>query len=514
MFAKQMNVYQTINILVRKMILLGMLQAEDKIYARNQAMSYLGLFDFPDHLADLEDVEIEGQEIPDLLETLERYAVGAGIIENLADEKEILSSKIMNVFMPKPSEVNKVFYQKYAESPQKATEYFYALSRNSNYIQTNRIEKNIIFKVETTYGTLDVTINLAKPEKDPQEIARAKEREVLSGYPKCPLCIENEGYAGRIGYPARSNHRMVRLTLAHETWYMQYSPYEYFNEHCIVLSEEHRDMAINRKTFQRLLEFVEAFPHYFIGSNADLPIVGGSILTHDHYQGGRYEFPLQRAPEEFSFTMRPFPSIKAATVKWPMSVIRLRGSDKESLISASTHILEKWTAYSDPGVQIIAFTDSTRHNTITPIVRMKHGEFQIDLVLRNNRTDDEHSLGIFHPHSDVHHIKKENIGLIEVMGLAVLPERLKTELIEVEKCILGVPNQIAPYHRLWAEDIKERYYKMQRKITPYTVREIIQKEVGLKFLRVLEDAGVFKRDERGEKAFKSFIATLDAKESC
>lgn len=499
-----MNVYQAIEKLVRKVISLGMIQPEDEIYARNQVMSFLGLIDFPEQSA---GDSSEGQEIPDLLEVLEQYAVEAGIIENLADEKDILSSKIMNVFMPKPSEVNDTFYQKYLESPEKATQYFYGLSRNSNYIHTKGIAKNINFKTETAYGELDITINLSKPEKDPVEIARAKERGVLSNYPKCLLCIENEGYAGRIGHPARSNHRMVRLTLTNETWYFQYSPYVYYNEHCIVLSAEHRDMAINRKTFQRLLEFVEKFPHYFIGSNADLPIVGGSILTHDHYQGGNYEFPMHRAPEEIFFTMSAFPTVKAATVKWPMSVIRLSGKNKDELVAACEYILEKWIYYSDLDAQIIAFTNGERHNTITPIVRMKNGKFEVDLVLRNNRTDNEHPLGIFHPHSDVHHIKKENIGLIEVMGLAVLPSRLKTELAEVEKYLLGEPNQIAGYHLPWADEMKDRY---KEKITPLTVEKIVQKEVGFKFLRVLEDAGVFKRNEQGQRAFRKFISTLHA----
>jgi UDPglucose--hexose-1-phosphate uridylyltransferase len=499
-----MNVFTALEQLVEHAVTLEMIQPVDKIYARNQVMSFLGLIDFPKHLVKNQEID---QKIPDLLDELVQFAVQEGVIEDLLDEKEILNSKIMNVFMPKPSDVNKAFYEKWEMNPAKATEYFYELSRNSNYIQTNRISKNINYKAETPYGALDITINLSKPEKDPKEIAREKDRKTVSAhYPRCLLCIENEGYAGRIGHPARSNHRMIRLELTDEPWFLQYSPYVYYNEHCIVLSAEHRDMVIDRGTFERLLEFVGKFPHYFVGSNADLPIVGGSILTHDHYQGGNYEFTMARAHEEISFTLPSYPSLKAATIKWPMSVIRLKGKEKNKLIDACEYILEKWKMYSDETADVIAYTGDTRHNTITPIARMRDGLYEVDLVLRNNRTSDEHPLGIFHPHADVHHIKKENIGLIEVMGLAVLPARLKSELEEVEKYLLDQPNSIEPYHIPWADELKGKY---KEPLSDAFVKEIIQKEVGSKFLRVLEDAGVFKRDQKGQKAFTKFIESLN-----
>jgi UDPglucose--hexose-1-phosphate uridylyltransferase len=495
-----MNVYTALEQLVQHAVALEMIQADDRIYARNQIMALLGLFDFPDLLVQEQE---KGQEIPDLLDELVQFAVQKGLIEDLLDDKEMLSSKIMNVFMPKPSDVNKVFYEKWAVNPVKATEYFYELSRNSNYIQMKRISKNINYKANTTYGDLDITINLSKPEKDPKEIAREKERQTIStNYPKCLLCIENEGYVGRIGHPARSNHRMIRLELTNEPWFLQYSPYVYYNEHCIVLSAEHRDMVINRGTFERLIEFVGKFPDYFVGSNADLPIVGGSILTHDHYQGGNYEFAMAKAGEEMNFSLDSYPTVQAATIKWPMSVIRLRSNDKNMLVDACEYILENWKKYSDKNAEIIACTGDTRHNTITPIARMRKGQFEVDLVLRNNRTSDEHPLGIFHPHADVHHIKKENIGLIEVMGLAVLPARLKTELTEVENYLLEKTNRIASYHIQWADELKVKY---RNQLSGTNVHEIVQKEVGGKFLRVLEDAGVFKRDEKGQKAFKKFI---------
>jgi UDPglucose--hexose-1-phosphate uridylyltransferase len=496
----KMNVYTALEQLVQYAVTLDMIQPEDKIYARNQVLSLLGIVEFPEHIV---QAQIKGNDIPDLLDELMLFAVQESVIEDLLDEKEILSSKIMNVFMSKPSDVNKIFYEKYRITPEKATDYFYNLSRNSNYIQTKRIEKNINYKADTPYGDLDITINLSKPEKDPKEIAREKERKTVSShYPKCLLCVENEGYAGRIGHPARSNHRMIGLELTDEPWFLQYSPYVYYNEHCIVLSAEHRDMVINRETFERLLEFVGKFPHYFVGSNADLPIVGGSILTHDHYQGGNYEFAMAKAVDEVNFTLPCSPSLKAATVKWPMSVIRLQGNDKNELIDVSEFILEQWKNYSDPDANILAYTDDTRHNTITPIARMRNGKYEVDLVLRNNRTSDEHPLGIFHPHADVHHIKKENIGLIEVMGLAVLPARLKKELQEVENYLLEKPNKIEGYHTQWADELKEKY---QNELSSERIKDIIQKEVGLKFLRVLEDAGVYKRDEKGQKAFKRFI---------
>ncbi|MCM3588234.1 UDP-glucose--hexose-1-phosphate uridylyltransferase [Mesobacillus maritimus] len=496
-----MRIYSALQELVQQGVNAGLIQPEDKIYARNQVLSHLGLDSFP--------AEVEGEsekEIPELLDELVEYAVSAKVIPDLFDKKEILASQIMNVFLARPSEVNREFYQRYENSPKEATEYFYQLSQKSNYIQIQRISKNIHYKADTAYGELDITINLSKPEKDPKQIALEKElKKTAAHYPECLLCVENEGYAGRIGHPARSNHRMIRVELANEDWYFQYSPYVYYNEHCILLSGEHRDMKIDRGGFVRLLEFVEQFPHYFIGSNADLPIVGGSILTHDHYQGGNYEFAMAKAEEEYGFTLQGFPEVHGATVKWPMSVIRLRSKNKTELVEAADFIFETWKSYRDPAVEIEAYTGETRHNTVTPIARMRDGYFELDLVLRNNRTTEEFPLGIFHPHADVHHIKKENIGLIEVMGLAVLPARLKTELIEVERFLLGKDHEIAGYHLPWAEEMKENY---RSELTEANITEIVRKEVGQKFMRVLEDAGVFKRNEAGQEAFRRFTDLL------
>jgi UDPglucose--hexose-1-phosphate uridylyltransferase len=496
-----MRIYSAVEGLVQQGIVAELIQPEDKIYARNQVLSRLGLDSFP------EEVEREtDKDIPELVDELVDYGVRQGLIPDLFDEKEILASQIMNVFMPRPSEVNREFYQRYKMNPEYATDYFYQLSQNSNYIQTKRIAKNISYKADTAYGQLDITINLSKPEKDPKQIALEKEMKKTGvNYPKCLLCVENEGYAGRIGHPARSNHRMIHVDLDKEDWYFQYSPYVYYNEHCIVLSSEHRDMKIDKGTFVRLLEFVEQYPHYFIGSNADLPIVGGSILTHDHYQGGNYEFAMAIAEEEHAFTMEGYPNVHAATVKWPMSVIRLRSENKAQLVDAADFILETWKSYSDASVEIAAYTGEIRHNTITPIARMRDGHYEVDLVLRNNRTTEEYPLGIFHPHADVHHIKKENIGLIEVMGLAVLPARLKHELVEVEKFLLDEENEIADYHMAWAKEMKEKY---GAELSRATVEEIVRKEVGIKFMRVLEDAGVYKRDETGQAAFHRFTDVL------
>lgn len=495
-----MEIYTLIQSLLNQSIELEMIEQEDEVYARNQLLSLLQLADFPE--------KVEGgnwASIPDVIEQIVHYAFEKGIVGILDVDKEIFSSKLMNVLIQRPSDVNRRFYDNYEKEPKLATNYFYQLSQNSNYIQTKSIAKNISYKTATPYGELDITINLSKPEKDPKQIALEKEKKQDVQYPKCLLCEENEGYEGRIGHPARSNHRMIRLELDHEPWFLQYSPYVYYNEHCIILSKEHRDMKISRKGFKRLLEFVEKFPHYFVGSNADLPIVGGSILTHDHYQGGNYEFAMARAKEEYSFNMKDFPSVSAATVKWPLSVIRLRSMDKGELIQAADSILSYWKSYSDEKVGIVAFSGDTPHNTVTPIARMREGQLELDLVLRNNRTSEEHPLGIFHPHSDVHHIKKENIGLIEVMGLAVLPARLKEELEEVEAYLLGKVKTVKDYHLPWAEDLKSKY---ETELSDETAEVIIKKELGLKFQRVLEDAGVFKRDAAGQEGFRRFCESL------
>jgi UDPglucose--hexose-1-phosphate uridylyltransferase len=486
--------------LIDQALTVQLIEREDEIYARNQILSLFGLTEWKE----VERVEGSQQDTPDLLERMVGYACEHGIIENVFDEKEIFSSKIMNCFMARPSTVNQTFFEKYKQDPQAATDYFYQLSKNSNYIQMKRIRNNIEYKTATEYGELDITINLSKPEKDPRsiELERAAKK---ANYPACLLCVENEGYAGRIGHPARSNHRMIRVNLLDNNWYLQYSPYVYYNEHCILLSEKHTDMKISPETFLRLLTFVEQFPHYFVGSNADIPIVGGSILSHDHYQGGNYEFAMARAESEWTFSMSRFPNVECSVVKWPMSVIRLRSEDISGLVDAGAHILANWKQYSDEAVGILAWTGETPHNTITPIARKKGARFELDLVLRNNRTNDEHPLGIFHPHADVHHIKKENIGLIEVMGLAVLPARLKDELAQVEQWLLGKETKVADYHADWAEELKECYHEV---INESNVESLVREEVGKKFLKALEDAGVFKWDQEGLAGFKRFIQTL------
>lgn len=491
-------IYQLIQQLINKAIVAQLIEPDDEIYSRNQILSLL-------HLVEFKDCDEESNlEIPDLLEQIVEYACEKGIIENIFDEKEIFSSKIMNCFIARPSTINQIFFEKYNQDPQTATEYFYELSKNSNYIQMKRIRNNIEYNVSTEYGELDITINLSKPEKDPKsiELERAMEK---TDYPKCLLCVENEGYAGRIGHPARSNHRMVRLNLLEENWLLQYSPYVYYNEHCIVLSEDHRDMKITAQSFERLLSFVKQIPHYFVGSNADLPIVGGSILSHDHYQGGHYDFAMAKAEDDWKFVLESFPNVHASVVKWPMSVIRLRSEDIGALVEAGEHVLSNWRSYSDETVGIHAKTVNIPHNTITPIARKSQEYYELDLVLRNNRTSEEHPLGIFHPHQDVHHIKKENIGLIEVMGLAVLPARLKEELEEVEKFILGKGNSVAEYHAEWAKGLKEGYHSVA---SATNVKALVREETGKKFLKALEDAGVFKRDDNGKAAFKRFIMSL------
>jgi len=491
---------QLVQQLIKQALATQLIEQEDEIYARNQVLSLLHLADYREEA----ETENTSQEIPELLEQIVDYACEQGIIEDLYDEKEIFSSRIMNCFIARPSSVNQIFYEKYKQDSQEATQYFYELSKNSNYIQMKRIRQNIDYKVATEYGDLDITINLSKPEKDPKSIALERAAQ-KTDYPKCLLCIENEGFAGRIGHPARSNHRMIRVNLLDENWYLQFSPYVYYNEHCIVLSEKHTDMKINPATFARLLSFVEKFPHYFLGSNADIPIVGGSILSHEHYQGGNYQFAMAKAEDDWSFTMSGFPNVECSVVKWPMSVIRLRSEEVGSLVEAGAYILTKWKNYSDETVDILAKTGETPHNTITPIARKNGDLFELDLVLRNNRTSEEHPLGIFHPHADVHHIKKENIGLIEVMGLAVLPARLKRELEEVENFMLGKIEVVADYHLNWAEQLRARY---QAVVNGSNVGSIVRDEVGKKFSRVLEDAGVFKRDEAGTTGFKRFIQTL------
>ncbi|MDR7076990.1 UDPglucose--hexose-1-phosphate uridylyltransferase [Neobacillus niacini] len=493
-------IHNLVQQLINQALTTQLIERVDERYARNQLLSLLHLEEF----MELESTRGKYDEIPDLLDQIVNYACAQGIIEDIFDEKEIFSSKIMNCLIARPSTVNQLFWEKYKQSPKKATQYYYKLSKNSNYIQMKRIRNNIEFKATTEYGMLDITINLSKPEKDPKSI-ELEQAAKKNDYPKCLLCVENEGYVGRIGHPARSNHRMIRVNLLGDQWYLQYSPYVYYDEHCILLSEKHSDMKVSPKSFLRLLTFVKQFPHYFVGSNADLPIVGGSILSHDHYQGGHYEFAMSKAEADWIFEMAGFPKVECSVVKWPMSVIRLRSKQINMLVEAGAFVLERWKNYSDEGLEIVAKTGETVHNTITPIAR-KNGElFELDLVLRNNRTNAEHPLGIFHPHADVHHIKKENIGLIEVMGLAVLPARLKEELGEVEKYILGESHMVAAYHLAWADVMKVRYQAIANNAN---IESLVREELGKKFLKVLEDAGVFKRNEEGRAGFQRFIKRL------
>ncbi len=471
----------------------------DRLYLQNKVLALIGLTSLD------EDCHPEKKDVSslDLLDSLVKFAREQQVINESLSAKEILEGQLMDLLTPPPSVVNALFAEHYSKNKEAATDFFFQLSQQNDYIKTRAIAKNIVFPTETEYGTLEITINLSKPEKDPRQIALEKQAKKVQ-YPKCMLCMENEGYLGRSDYPARTNHRIIRMNLLGESWGFQYSPYAYYNEHCIILAEQHRPMAISRETFQRLLTIVEVLPHYFVGSNADLPIVGGSILSHDHYQGGRHDFPMALAPVEKTFPMSQYPDIAAGIVKWPMSVIRLRSKDKEKLVAASYKILEKWRHYSDPSVSISAFSeDGTPHHTITPIARMKEGQFELDLVLRDNNVSTEYPDGIFHPHKEVQHIKKENIGLIEVMGLAVLPPRLKPELQEVANYLLGKKNEMAEYHSAWAQTMLKNY-----SFNETNVEQILRNEVGKIFKQVLENAGVFKRDEAGRAAFQKFIQQM------
>lgn len=492
-------IYSDIESLLEQTCKEDLIQERDIIYVRNQVMHLLKMTTYPEH-----KILTSSDSIPDLVDRIIEYAVKEDIIDNILDEKEMLAASLMNCFMPRPSTVQTLFESYYKKSPEQATDYFYNLSKNSNYIQMNRIKKNISYKAQTEYGEMDITINLSKPEKDPEQIKRERMTKQDNSYPLCVLCKENEGYAGRIGYPARSNHRVIELSLGEEKWFFQYSPYVYYDEHSIVLSEEHRDMKINADAFRRLLEFVEKFPHYFIGSNADLPIVGGSILSHDHYQAGRYTFAMTNAEERYTFPIHAHPDVSAAVLNWPLTVIRLKADDQEKLAKAAESILAFWRDYDDEDASILSFTDDTPHNTITPIARMRDDLYEMDLVLRNNRTTATHPLGIFHPHADVHHIKKENIGLIEVMGLAVLPPRLATELETIYKFLAGKADKVDAPHEEWAQELRKKHGFLHNE---QYAKEVVQKELGQKFVRVLEDAGVFKDD----KAFQRFITKLNQK---
>lgn len=468
----------------------------DRIYLKNRVMSRVGEegLDAPVHQASL--IALKDQ--------LVELAVANSKIPDSMAAKDSLGAELMDWVTPSPSQVNRRFWETYRQSKEDAIADFYALSKRNDYIKVKAIAQNIAFETETPYGTIEITINLSKPEKDPKDIAAAKNAKVCH-YPACQLCFENEGYQGRLDHPARANHRIIRFDMAGQEWGFQYSPYAYFNEHCIFLYSQHIPMSINRKTFERLLSIVETFPGYFAGSNADLPIVGGSILTHEHYQGGRHTFAMELAPVEESFTIKGFENVSLGIVNWPMSVLRLQSDDKAQLIELADHILESWRGYSDPAVQVLATSDGQPHHTITPIARIRDGHYELDLVLRDNQTSPEHPDGIYHPHADVQHIKKENIGLIEVMGLAILPPRLKEELKQVQDYLLGRESSVASYHQDWAADLKATHPSITDEAEAET---IVRESVGQIFARVLEDAGVYKRTAEGQAAFRRFVATL------
>ena len=440
-----------------------------------------------------------------LIEDMLDYAVKVGLIEDNITERDLFDTKIMNCIMPRPSEVVNKFYQLYDENKQKATQYFYDLSIHSNYIRKARTDKNIKFSHYYKYGDIQISINLSKPEKDPKEIAKAKLAK-STGYPKCLLCKENVGYAGNMNHPARQTHRIIPLDLNGKTYNFQYSPYVYYNEHCIIFNNEHVPMVINRQTFENLFTFIEKFPHYMIGSNADLPIVGGSILTHDHYQGGRHRFPMQDASVIKEIEIKGYENIKVQMLNWPLSTLRLTADDKEVLVDLSDKILNHWINYDDVSCDILSHTNDVRHNTVTPIARMDNNRYQIDIVLRNNRTNDEHPLGIFHPHAKHHHIMKENIGLIEVMGLAVLPARLKDELECLKLCLLKKKCiddlESLKKHKEWFEYLQTLEFDEQ------SIDEFIEKEVTKKFVSVLENAGVYKMNQKGIEGFTRFVDSL------
>ena len=456
----------------------------------------------------------DGSFLEQTLTALDDYAAENGLLERDSVVcRDLFDTKLMGALTPRPNETSDRFMRKFfIDGPDHATDWFYRFSQDNDYIRRYRIKKDLRWKASTEYGDLDITINLSKPEKDPADIAAAA-KAAQTGYPKCLLCLENEGYAGRIDHPARQNHRVITLDLAGEEWGFQYSPYVYYNEHCIVFAKEHRPMKISRGTFDRLTAFLDQFPHYFIGSNADLPIVGGSILSHDHFQGGNYMFPMAKAPVEREFASEEYPEVSVGIVKWPMSVIRLRSADKEKLIAFADKILNTWRDYDDADSLIFSHTEGAAHNTITPIARMRSNDlYEIDLVLRNNRATEEHPMGLFHPHEELHHIKKENIGLIEVMGLAVLPARLKGELESMKPFLCareydGLPESLAK-HDAWLRELRASYGAAEGSIDEAHAETILRDEVGKVFARVLEDAGVYKRTPDGQAAFDRFVRSV------
>ena len=498
------TVFQAIADLAGYALRAGLIEPADRTWAVNTLLADLNLnaWEEPDGVRE--------RPLEEILRELLDWAAEQGIVEDTVTQRDLLDTRLMGRLTPRPAEVIRTFWKQYEASPEQATDWYYRFSQDTDYIRRYRIIRDERWVTETSYGALDITINLSKPEKDPRAIAAAK-LAAQSSYPKCQLCRENEGYAGRIDHPARETLRLIPLTLDGKPWFFQYSPYVYYNEHCIVFNGEHVPMKIDRSTFRRQMEFLHRFPHYFIGSNADLPIVGGSILSHDHFQGGRYTFAMERAPVEQTVSFAGFDDVTAGIVKWPMSVLRLQCADSDRLVTLAGKILDAWRKYTDAEAMIFAETDGEPHNTITPIARMRDGKFELDLVLRNNLTTPEYPLGLYHPHPELHHIKKENIGLIEVMGLAVLPARLKGELADLAEVLVSGgdlrANETLAKHADWAEGLKAQYT-----FTRENVYGILQTEVGRVFAQVLECAGVYKRTPAGQKAFLNFVKFVNEQE--
>ena len=479
----------------------GLAEPEDHIVLVNRLLDLLGKPDYePSDEPQTEDLE-------EILAGILAYAVEKGLCDDGITAKDIFDTRIMGALTPMPREVIRTFREKYAEDPVKATDWYYKFSCDTDYIRRYRIAKDMRWKYASDYGELDITINLSKPEKDPKAIAAAKNAP-QTAYPKCQLCVENEGYAGRMNHPARANHRIVPIEVCNQPWCLQYSPYVYYNEHCIVFNSQHVPMKIDKSAFEKLLDFVRVFPHYFVGSNADLPIVGGSILSHEHFQGGHYTFAMETAPVEEKLSFKGFEDIQAGIVKWPMSVIRLQGAEPARIADLADKILAAWRGYTDESVSVIAFSDGQPHNTITPIARRRGEDFELDMVLRCNITTEEHPMGVFHPHADKHHIKKENIGLIEVMGLAVLPSRLKQELTDLAAAVVAgkdvASDETLGKHASWLEELKETYT-----FTEENALDIILQETGKVFAAVLEDAGVYKNTPEGKAAFLKFVDSIN-----
>ena len=507
-------IQEKIRELVNYGLLTGLVEPEDEVYTTNRLLELFELDDYGEPFGTCpafckEERDRAVAALPKILEEMLDYAAKKGILkEDGVVYRDLMDTKIMGCLVGRPSEIIRRFWREYEKSPEAATDYFYRFSQDTDYIRRYRICRDEKWVAPTQYGDLDITINLSKPEKDPRAIAAAKLAK-QGGYPKCLLCRENEGYAGRVNHPARQNHRIIPIEINQSRWGFQYSPYVYYNEHCIVFHFEHTPMKIERATFVKLFDFVKQFPHYMLGSNADLPIVGGSILSHDHFQGGRYEFPMAKAGVEKTFFVKGFEDVQAGIVKWPMSVIRLSGKDADRIIDLADVILKAWRGYTDESCFIFARTDGEPHNTITPIARKRGENFELDLVLRNNITTKEHPLGVFHPHANLHHIKKENIGLIEVMGLAVLPARLKGEMAALEEAILQGndlrSDETLAKHADWVEGFLPRYPE----VNADNIHSIIRKEIGLVFMQVLEDAGVYKRTQQGREGFERFLDSLN-----